>query len=113
LPVLTGCCGVQPQLREEHAFLQGLAEHGIAPAIRATSTVLGSTVEAQFPLNIALASLAVSRRGFFDPLDDSGVERDWQGPLQRVLVSNWGYWRGEALGLVDAPDAPLRGDQGL
>ncbi len=29
LPVLSGCCGVQPQLKEEHDFLNGLSAHGI------------------------------------------------------------------------------------
>ncbi len=31
LPVLSGCCGVQPQLKEEHDFLDSLSVHGIEP----------------------------------------------------------------------------------
>lgn len=111
LPVLTGCCGLQPQLNEEYEFLQSLSAHGIDPAIRGVSSVFGNTLEAQFPFNIALASLAVSRQSFFSPFDDSGFEQTWSGPAERVMISSWGHWRGEAIGLVDTPDVPLRGGQ--
>ena len=110
LPVLSGCCGVQPQLTEEYNFLNSLSERGIDPAIRGVTTVLGNTLEAQFPVNIALASLAVSKGAFFDPFDNSGVEQEYSGPPERILISTWGHWRGECLALVDTPDVQLRGD---
>ncbi len=110
LPVLSGCCGVQPQSSEEHDFLNSLSERGIKPAIRGVTTILGNTMEAQFPVNVALASLAVSRGAFFDPFDNSGVEEKFSGRPERILISTWGHWRGEALGLIDTPDVPLRGD---
>jgi 3-oxoacyl-[acyl-carrier-protein] synthase II len=109
LPVLTGCCGVQPQLREELEFLNGLADRGIQPAIRGVTSVLGNTLETQFPVNVILASLAISRGAFFDPFDDSGVEQSFSGEPQQVLISSWGHWRGESLALVGKPDTPLRG----
>jgi len=111
LPVLTGCCGVQPQLKEEHDFLNSLSEHGIDPAIRGVTTLLGNTLEAQLPLNVILASLAISKGAFFDPFDDSGVEKAYSGAPQSVLISTWGHWRGESLALVEKPDTPLRGDE--
>ncbi|MGB5486320.1 MAG: beta-ketoacyl-ACP synthase [Lysobacterales bacterium] len=111
LPVLSGCCGVQPQLKEERDFLTGLSEHGIDPAVRGVTTVLGNTLEAQLPLNVILASLAISKGAFFDPFDDSGVEKTFSGAPQSVLISTWGHWRGESLALVERPDAPLRGDK--
>lgn len=109
LAVLSGCCGVQPQLSDEHEFLQNLSEHGFDPAIRAVTTVLGNTMEAQFPVNVVLASLAISKGGFFDPFDDSGVEQPYSGGPEQILISSWGHWRGESLALVDKPDVPLRG----
>lgn len=109
LPVLTGCCGVQPQLNEELEFLNSLSDKGIAPAIRGVTTVLGNTLETQLPVNVILASLAISRGAFFDPFDESGVEQAFSGEPERVLISNWGHWRGESLALVDKPDVPLRG----
>jgi len=111
LPVLSGCCGVQPQLTEEHDFLKGLSDHGIDPAIRGVTTLFGNTLEAQLPLNVILASLAISKGQFFDPFDDSGVEKAFSGQPQSVLISTWGQWRGESLALVEKPDAPLRGDE--
>jgi 3-oxoacyl-[acyl-carrier-protein] synthase II len=109
LPVLSGCCGIEPQLSEEHEFLDGLANLGIDPAIRGVTTILGNTMEAQFPVNVALASLSVSKGAFFDPFDDSGVEQEYGGNLDRILISSWGHWRGESLALIDTPDGPLRG----
>lgn len=108
LPVLSGCSGVQPQLSEEHEFLNGLSDSGISPAIRGVTTVLGNTLEAQFPVNVILASLAISKGKFFDPFDNSGAEQEYAGAPERVLISSWGHWRGESLALVDTPDAPLR-----
>jgi len=109
LPVLSACCGIQPQLKEEHAFLDGLSDHGIEPAIRGISTVFGNTLEAQFPLSVILASLAISRGAFFSPFDGTGVEKEFSGKPERVLISTWGHWRGESLALIDKPGVPLRG----
>jgi 3-oxoacyl-[acyl-carrier-protein] synthase II len=111
LPVLSGCCGVQPQLKEEYDFLSGLSEHGIEPAIRGVSTLFGNTLEAQLPLSVILASLAISRGSFFDPFDETGVEKAFSGQPESVLISSWGHWRGESLALVEKPDTPLRGGE--
>ena len=110
LPVLSGCCGIQPQLTEELEFLNGLTEWGYDPSVRAVTTLFGNSMEAQFPFNVALASLAVSKGAFFEPFDNTGTEQVFSGEPHHILISTWGHWRGEALGLVDKPDAPLRGD---
>jgi 3-oxoacyl-[acyl-carrier-protein] synthase II len=110
LPVLSGCCGVQPQLSEEHDFLSSLSERGISPAIRGVNTILGNNLEAQFPVNVALASLAISKGAFFNPFDDSGIEQAYSGSPERILISTWGHWRGESLALIDRPGGPLRGE---
>ena len=99
---------MQPQLSEEREFLGDLSDHGFSPAIRGVTTILGNTMEAQFPVNVVLASLAVSRGAFFDPFDNSGVEQAYSGNPERVLISCWGHWRGEGLALIDTPDVPLR-----
>jgi 3-oxoacyl-[acyl-carrier-protein] synthase II len=109
LPVLSGCCGIQPQLSEEREFLENLSSRGISPAIRGVTTVIGDVLEAQFPVNVALASLAISKEAFFDPFDDSGVEQEFSGQPQHILISNWGHWRGESLSLIGKPDVALRG----
>jgi len=111
LAVLSGCSGVQPQLSEELDFLNELSIRGISPAIRGVTTVLGNTLEAQFPVNVALASLAISKGAFFDPFDNSGIEQEYSGNPERILISSWGHWRGESLALIDTPDVPLRGKE--
>lgn len=108
LPVLSGCNGTQPQLSEELAFLQGLADKGFNPAIRAVTTITGSTIEAQLPLSTILAALAISKGGFYSPFDTSGVEQPFSGSPEQVLISTWGHWRGESLALIDKPDVSLR-----
>lgn len=110
LPVLSSCCGIQPQLNEERDFLGSLTERGINPAIRGVTTILGNTLEAQFPLNVILASLAISKGAFFDPFDKSSTEQEFSGSPERVMINNWGHWRGEAMALIDTPDTPLRKD---
>ena len=75
------------------------------------TTVLGNTLEAQFPLGVVLAALAISGGQFFDPFDDSGVEREFSGDPEQVLISTWAHWRGECLALVDKPDVSLRGGE--
>jgi 3-oxoacyl-[acyl-carrier-protein] synthase II len=109
LAILSGCSGVQPQLSEELDFLSDLSVRGISPAIRGVTTILGNNLEAQFPVNVALASLAISKGAFFDPFDDSGVEQEYSGNPERILISVWGHWRGESLALLDTPNVPLRG----
>jgi len=111
LPVLSGCCGVQPQLKEEHDFLNSLSEHGVDPAIRGVTTLFGNTLETQLPLSVILASLSISRGHFFDPFDNTGVEKEFSGQPESVLISTWGHWRGESLALLERPDAPLRGGE--
>ena len=97
--VFSGASGTAPATAEERAFL---AEHKDI-AVRATGTYVGHAFEPQFPMNVALAAIAVSRGNLNPPADDSGVERAMQGPLTQVVVTAIGHWRGEGLALVEAP----------
>ena len=78
--VISGASGAAPATAEERAFL---AEHQDI-AVRATGTYLGHAFEPQFPMNVALAAIAVSRGNLYPPADDSGVERAMEGPLTQV-----------------------------
>lgn len=100
LPVLSGASGVEPTTREELDFLLGLEAEGYHPAIRAYGTLLGHTVEAHFPLGIALAALALRDGRFPRPLDTSGIEEQFSGAPDRILVTNAGHWRGEGVALL-------------
>ena len=70
--------------------------------VRATGSYIGHGFEPQFPMNVALAAIAVNRGSLFPPGDGSGVERAMDGPLSQVVVTSVGHWRGEGLALVEA-----------
>ena len=58
--------------------------------VRQTTDLIGHTVEAAFPANLALAALAVAA-----------------GAAPQALVTGFGIWRGEALALVEPiPEGP-------
>jgi 3-oxoacyl-[acyl-carrier-protein] synthase II len=96
--VISGATGTEPATAEERAFL---ARHPFQ-AVRATGGMLGHGLEPHFPMNIALASLALTRQRIFPPHDGSGFERSADMQVDRVLVTGIGHWRGEGLALVEA-----------
>jgi 3-oxoacyl-[acyl-carrier-protein] synthase II len=95
--VLSGATGAEPATGEERAFLEG---HGDL-AVRATGSYLGHGLEPQFPMNIALAAIALGHGSLFPPSDSTGLERPMSGQLSQVVVTGVGHWRGEALALVE------------
>jgi 3-oxoacyl-[acyl-carrier-protein] synthase II len=96
--IISGASGAAPATAEERAFL---AEHPDV-AVRATGTYLGHALEPQFPMNVALAAIAVSHGSLYPPADDSGTERPMQGPMTQAVVISVGHWRGEGLALIEA-----------
>lgn len=102
LGVLSGALGAEPTTTAERAFLATLAADGPL-AIRATGSLLGHGIEAQFPANIALAALALSRGGFYPPFD--ATEAATPTPPKQILVTGFGQRRGEALALLEAIEA--------
>jgi 3-oxoacyl-[acyl-carrier-protein] synthase II len=98
MAVISGATGAQPATNEERAWLKSLPD----VPVRATGSLLGHGLEPQFSMNIALATLALGREKLFPPADSSGVEREYEGPLERVAVTAVGHWRGEGMALVEA-----------
>jgi len=95
--VLSGATGAEPATAEERTFL---AAHGDL-AVRATGSYLGHGLEPQFPMNLALATVALAHGNLFPPCGSSGVEKPMSGSLSQVLVTGVGHWRGEGLALVE------------
>jgi 3-oxoacyl-[acyl-carrier-protein] synthase II len=93
--VISGATGVEPATSEERDFL---ARHAV-PA-RATATYMGHGVEAQFPLNVAVATLAL-KHGRLYPATGAG-EAEMNGSLSQLIVTGVGHWRGEGMALVEA-----------
>ena len=94
LGVISGMTGVAEARVEEEAFLAGL---GTMP-VRRSASLLGHGVEASFPANVALAALALSRGGFYPAMDPADAG---DGAVERILVTGFGQWRGEALALLE------------
>jgi 3-oxoacyl-[acyl-carrier-protein] synthase II len=104
LPVLSGASGVEPVTGQERAFLDALESCGYRSPVRAFGTVLGHGIEAHFITGVALAALAISRQALFPPFDQSGRERPFDEPPDRVLVTGFGHWRGEGMTIVEAAE---------
>ena len=96
--ILSGASGAEPATSGERNFLE---RHAGVP-VRATGTHIGHGVEAQFPMNVALATLALSHGKLFAPADGSGVEGPMESPLTQVVVTGVGHWRGEGMALLEA-----------
>jgi 3-oxoacyl-[acyl-carrier-protein] synthase II len=96
--VISGATGAEPATREERDWLLTLPD----VPVRATASALGQGFEAQFAMNIALATLVLGRGKLFAPTDASGVERGYEGRLDQVVVTSVGHWRGEGMALVEA-----------
>ena len=66
--------------------------------------MLGTSVEATFPALVALGALALSRKDFYQPADETGFERPPTALPTGIVLNSWGCWRGEGMGLVEAID---------
>jgi 3-oxoacyl-[acyl-carrier-protein] synthase II len=95
---LSGASGAEPATRGERQFL---AEHANIP-VRASGSYIGHGMEPSFPMNVALAALALDRGGLFPPRDEAGFEQPATEPLKQVVVTSVGYWRGEGMALLEA-----------
>jgi 3-oxoacyl-[acyl-carrier-protein] synthase II len=97
IAVLSGATGADPATAEERKFLEAVGEL----AIRATGSYFGHGLEPQFPMNVALATIALGHGSLFPPSDSTGLERPMKGELGQILVTGVGHWRGEGLALVE------------
>ncbi|MCB1496420.1 MAG: beta-ketoacyl-ACP synthase [Bauldia sp.] len=104
LAMLTSASGLSPLTIEEQDFLSGLIDRGELDTVRATPNMLGTSVEATFPSMVGLAALALSRKGFYRPADETGFETAVKTTPTAIAVNSWGNWRGEGMGLVEAID---------
>jgi 3-oxoacyl-[acyl-carrier-protein] synthase II len=96
--IITGVTGAEPATAEERKFL----EHHKDMPVRATATRFGHLVEAQFPLGLALAALAIKHGKLFPPGDKTGAEIEMTAAPSQIVVIGTGHWRGEGMALVEA-----------
>jgi 3-oxoacyl-[acyl-carrier-protein] synthase II len=96
LAVISGATGAEPATSQERAFLE---PRGVP--VRATATYIGHGVEAQFPMNVAIAALALGH-GTLYPADAGDIGGSPAQPLRQAIVTGVGHWRGEGIALVEA-----------
>lgn len=96
--VLSGACGLRGLTEREANFL---AERFPQAARRAFANWTGHALEAQFPLGVALAAMALSTDVVPPPFDDA-TETVNDGPVRRALVTTLGYVRGEGIAYLSA-----------
>lgn len=104
LPVLSGATGMAQATTEEQGLLAALIEAGRVSSVRGSANILGSGIEATFPALVGLGSLALSRKGFFRPVDETGFEQPESAIAENIVATTWGIWRGEGMGLIEAID---------
>jgi len=94
LPIWDGMSGVEPATAEDYAFLDLLPAYGINPDVHIYGDDLGHSVEAHFFAGLALAALTTN----------SEAQRNSRATetAKHALVTGTGYWRGEALALIEA-----------
>ena len=102
--VLSAATGVAQATGEERDLLGGLIASGRVDTVRAVATLLGTATTATFPAAAGLAALALSRRGFYRPVDATGFETPLAEPPRRIVVTIAGMWRGEGTALIGAVD---------
>jgi 3-oxoacyl-[acyl-carrier-protein] synthase II len=98
--VLSGASGAAEAAAEELQFFSALQKKGVDPVIRAWGSLFGHALEAHFLVGIALAGLALSKNSFYPPFEISDVEHVHNTWPDQILVTTFGHWRGEGLGLV-------------
>lgn len=99
--VLSGANGIEPATSEEHGLLARHLSSGDISAVRAPFSLLGACKEVAFPMLVSLAALAIARKGFYPPADETGFERPAPDQPGSILVTCWGIWRGEGMSLVE------------
>ena len=99
--VMSGASGVAEVTSSEKEWL---AQKLDSPAVRAYGSLTGHSVEAQFPMGIALAAIAAKNRDFYAPLEE--LERPVSNVAHDILVTTLGYSRAEGLGLIKSVQNP-------
>jgi 3-oxoacyl-[acyl-carrier-protein] synthase II len=96
--MISGATGTRSATSDERSWLKTMPNL----PVRATGSYIGHGFEPQFAMNIALATVALGQKKLFPPLDSSGVEQQYEGPLDQIAVTSVGHWRGEGIGLIEA-----------
>ena len=96
--VFCGASGlIELSAREKAALATALP----GAAVRGFAGIAGHAVEAQFPLGLALAALALTSGAAVPPFDGKG-EQAMAGPARHAVVTTVGHARGEGVAVLSA-----------
>ncbi|MDQ0456072.1 beta-ketoacyl-ACP synthase [Rhizobium paknamense] len=96
--VLSGATGLHDiTAREKQALQQAFPK----AALRGFAGATGHGLEAQFPLGLALAALALDNKAVIPPFDPQ-AEGAMQNPASEAIVTTVGYVRGEGMARLSA-----------
>ncbi|MDA4844653.1 beta-ketoacyl-ACP synthase [Hoeflea poritis] len=96
--VLSGASGLYELRDREKQFI---ADRWPSAALRGYTGLTGHTLEAQFPIGVALGALAL-KSGAALPCFDAAAEADMAGPAKSAIVTAVGFMHGEGLAVLDA-----------
>ncbi len=98
LLIMSGASGLHELSRREKQLIDRKWPQA---ALRGYSGLLGHTMEAQFPIGVALAALAL-KTGAKLPRFDPEMETGMQDSAKQALVTTIGFFRGEGLAKLKA-----------
>lgn len=96
--VLSGASGLGDITAREHELLGELFPKS---AVRGYAGFTGHTVEAQFPMGLALAALALKSGSAVPPFDPA-AEKAMEAPSASAIVTTVGHVRGEGIAVLQA-----------
>ena len=95
--VISGMSGVSDVTAQEIDFLE--KQLGAQIPVRAITSMLGHSMEGNFPASIALAAMALRNNKFFPAFE--AAEKPAPANPNSILVTSFGHRHGEGLGLVE------------
>lgn len=94
--VLSGATGCADITDWEFSAIRG--KLGMESPIRSYTSMTGNPLEANFPIGIALAAIAIREGGFYPAFEES--EKPAKVTPRRILVSTVGHYRGEGMAVI-------------
>lgn len=95
--IISGATGVTPATTFEMDYLKN--RFGGEMPVRAYQTQVGQSLEANFPVGVALAALALHHDGFYAPFEKEEIPIS--GDVSKILVTSIGHQLSEGFALLE------------
>lgn len=98
---MSGATGLNPATGAEASLIERNFGSRSLP-VRAFGSRLGHGVEAQMPVGVSLAAVALSKQSYYPPFSEDALEQVADRPPETIAVTSIGHRRGEAIIVVAA-----------